>query len=144
MKSKKFIALCKKYGVDPENVIEVTSFEEACTLTKRDPEKLPIVNHLPKEDRNHLIADYKLTTIAKALRGGNEADYTNDSYKYNSVFVVKANKKKPSGFGLSYFVYDGWASLSGVGLRLCFPNRDTARFFGMHFLPLHVDHHLYT
>jgi hypothetical protein len=37
VKSKKFITLCKKYGVNPDKVNEVMSFEQACEITGDDP-----------------------------------------------------------------------------------------------------------
>ncbi|TMI67947.1 MAG: hypothetical protein E6H09_23505 [Bacteroidetes bacterium] len=144
-KSKRFIALCKKYGVDPEKVPEVLTFESACKAVGVSPKKLPGVSHLPVRHRKRLVADYKLTIVAEALRGGKKANY-NDSgeFKYFPVFRVKASEKKPSGFGLSCGDYVFWYSDSFVGVRLCFPTWDQAKFFGMHFLKLHTDHHLYT
>ena len=82
-KSKRFIALCKKYGVDPEKVPEVLTFESACKAVGVSPKKLPGVSHLPVRHRKRLVADYKLTIVAEALRGGKKANY-NDSgeFKY--------------------------------------------------------------
>jgi hypothetical protein len=144
-KSKRFIALCKKYGVDPERVPEVLTFESACKSVGGSSKKLPGVSHLPKKHRKRLIADYKLTIIAEALRGGKKANYHDkNEYKYFPWFVVKADEKRPSGFGLSCVGCAYRGSDSGVGVRLCFPTWDQAKFFGMHFLKLHTDHHLYT
>jgi hypothetical protein len=144
-KSKKFITLCKKYGVDPDNVAEVLNFEDACKITKDNPKKLPIVTGIAKRHQKRQIADYKLSIIAEAMRGGGKADYNDAGEgKYFAVFRVKADKKRPSGFGLSCGYYDLWASGSAVGVRHCFLNSDQAIFFGKHFLALHIDHHLYT
>lgn len=151
-KSKEFLRLCKKYGVDPDNVNEVLSFEAACEITGDDPKSLPIVNKCAARHRKRLISDYKLSIIAEALKTDlsgkksvrRDADYTTSETKYNSVFVVKADSKKRSGSGLSCSDFGLWLSLSNVGVRLCFHNSDTAVFFGKHFLGLHVDHHLYT
>ena len=143
-KSKKFIKLCAKYGVDPENVPEVLDFESACKITGNDPGKLPIVKEIPPKHRNRIVADYKLSIIAEALGGGNP-DYTDtNQYKYFPYFEVKADKKRKSGFGLSYCGYVSWYSISVVGVRLCFPNWDQAKFFGNHFIGLHKDHQLLT
>jgi hypothetical protein len=143
-KSKKFIALCKKYGVNPDVVPEVMDFEAACKITGDDPTQLPIVEHVAARHQKRLLSDYKLSIIAEALKDNKKVDYTTNQFKYNSVFRVKATKKNPSGVGLSYGDYDYWRASSGVGVRLCFPNRDTESFFGQHFLGLHTDHQLYT
>ncbi len=144
-KSKTFIKLCKKYGVNPDNVPEVLSFEDACKITKDDPKKLPVVTGIAARHRKRIVADYQLSIIAEALKGNKKPNYNNTGeYKYNAVFVVKAGKKDPSGVGLSCHVCDGWLSDSHVGVRLCFPNYDIAKFFGQHFIALHTDHHLYT
>jgi hypothetical protein len=144
-KSKKFIALCKKYGVDPEMVPEVLSFEAACKIVGVSPKKLPGVSRVRVKDRKRIIADHKLTIIAEALRGDYVPNYNDTSErKYFAWFQVKADAKRTSGFGLSYHVCVLWSSSSRVGVRLCFPNWDQAKFFGTHFLKLHTDHHLYT
>lgn len=151
-KSKKFIALCNKYGVNPDNVNEVLSFEAACKITGDNPKGLPIVTQCPTRHQKRLISDLKLSVIAEALKtdltgrikNRKDPDYTNTESKYHAVFLVEGTKKKPSGSGLSSDVCGIWLSNSDVGVRLCFPNRDTAIFFGKHFLKLHKDHHLYT
>lgn len=145
-KSKKFLNLCKKYGVDPANIpVEVLSFEEGCKLTGDDPKALPIVKGLPKKRQKKPVADHKLTIIAEAMKGGKNADYTTDEDKYFAVFKVKADKKRPSGFALSADDFSAyWAAGSGVGVRFVFPNWDMAKFFAMHNIALHQDSHLYT
>jgi hypothetical protein len=143
--SKSFLKLCTTYGVDANNIpVEVTTFEKACNLQGLDPKKLPGVSRLPKRHQKRIIADYKLTIIAEAIKDGKHANYTDGSWKYWPVFEVKADDKRPSGFGLSYDDFDDWHSHTSVGVRLCFPNRDQAIFFGKHFLKLHIDHHLLT
>lgn len=145
LKSKKFLALCKKYGVDPEKVREVLSYEEACKIIGVNPKKLPLVSDIPVRHRKRIVADYKLSIIAEALRDKKKPNYndTNEE-KYFPYFRVRANKAKPSGFGLSCDGHDLWRSGTTVGSRLCFQNADTARFFGCHFLKLHIDHQLFT
>ena len=143
-KSKEFVALCEKYGVNPERVPEVISFEAACKITGDNPKKLPVVTDIAKRHQKRSIADYKLSIIADAIRGGKNVDYTNGRWKYHAVFSVEADEKRPSGFGLSYGDFDRWYTSSGVGVRLCFENIDQAIFFGEHFIDLHTDHHLLT
>lgn len=143
-KSKTFKRLCKKYGVDFEKVPEIMTFEDACESQGIDPTKLPVVTDLPERHWKRLVADYKLTIIGEALRQGKNVDYTISDWKYFPVFTVKADKKRLSGFGLSYGDFDYWVADSLVGVRLCFESYDIAKFFGQHFLPLHTDHHLLT
>ena len=143
--SAKHKKLCKKYGVDPELVPEIHSFEAACKDREIDPKKLPIVKGIEKRHQKRIIADYKLSIIAEAIRGGKTADYTNiNEDKWYVRFLVKADAKRPSGFGLSYYDYGLWYSNAHVGVRLCFPHWDQAKFFGMQFMDLHIDHQLYT
>src|ERR1043166_9217096 len=101
-KSKKFIALCKKYGVNPDNVREILSFEAACKDQKVNPKKLPIVKDLPKVHREYMVSHYKSIIIAQALRGNNNFNYTDGSAKYNAVHRVHADAKRPAGFGFSH------------------------------------------
>lgn len=143
-KSKKFIALCKKYGVNPERFeTEITSFEDACKITGDDSNALPIVDGIADKHKNRIISDYKLSVIAQAIRNNKEVDYTDSSAKYFPVFEVKATKKQKSGSGLAFNGYVLWSSLSYVGVRLCLFNADQAIFFSKHFLALHTQHHLY-
>lgn len=144
VKSEEFIKLCKEYGVNPDNVPEVLSFEAACKITGDDSEKLPGITDINPKHSKRVVSDYKLSIIAEAL-GGGDPDYTDmGQYKYNAVFEVDADEDRKSGFGLSFGVFDGWLSRSSVGVRLCFPTRDQARFFGKHFIGLHKDHQLLT
>jgi hypothetical protein len=144
--SKKFIKLCTKYGVGPDNLPnEVLSFEDACEITGDDPTKLPIVKSIAKRHQKRIVRDYQLSIIAEAIKDNRRPDYTDtNEYKRFPVFRVKADKKRPSGFGLSYHDYDYGLSTSSVGVRLCFPNWDMQKFFAEHFLKMHIDHQLYT
>lgn len=144
-KSTAFLRLCKKHDVDPELIPEIKSFEDACKATKTDPKKLPIVSKLPRRHQKRIIADYKLSVIADALRQEKTANYNDPGeYKYFCWFKVKADAKRPSGFGLSVGGSDHWSAYSPVVVRLCFPTRDMAIYFGKQFIKLHVDHHLLT
>jgi hypothetical protein len=143
-KTSKFIKLCKKYGVDPDKVPEILSFEAACKVLRLNPKKLPIVTGIPARHRKRNISDYKLTIIAEAIRGKDKLNYNDTNQaKWFPYFRVKADAKRPSGFGLSFNYYGSWYSYSDVGVRLCFLEWNQAKFFGMHFLKLHEEHHLY-
>lgn len=148
-KSKKFIALCKKYGVDPANVPEIMDFKAACKITGDDPATLTklakFVKNLPRRHQKYMIAAYARPIIAEAFKNNKRPDYTDrNQIKHNAVFLVKADKKRPSGFGLACSDGDDWGTFSCVGVRLSFMNLDTVRFFGMHFMQLHKDYMLYT
>jgi hypothetical protein len=143
--SATFKRLCKKYGVDHTIVPEILSFEAACKATGDNPAKLPIVKGIAIRHQKRITSDYQLSIIADALRKMENVNYNDTSLaKYHAVFAVKADAKRPSGFGLSFDDCGRWHSGSDVGVRLCFHNRDTAIFFGKHFLKLHTDHHLLT
>jgi hypothetical protein len=141
-KSKAFIKLCKKYGVDPDNVPEITSFEDACKALKYNPLKcLPKVSGVPAKHRQALIDHAKLIIIAEAFNNGWTPNWNDSSqYKYYPWFWVKADKKRPSGFGLSYHDYVFTRSFTNVGSRLCFKNSDMAIFAGKHFNELYKNY----
>jgi hypothetical protein len=144
-KSAEFKKLCKKHEVDYTKIPEIKSFEEACEKQGIDPTKLPNVKGLSPRYQKRLIADYKLSVIADALREGKDVNYNDtNEWKHFPVFIVKADEKHPSGFGLSYHGYDHWNSHSTVGVRLCFQDEDVAAYFGKQFIDLHTDHHLLT
>lgn len=147
MKTKKslvFKKFCVSYGVDPDEVPQILSFEDACRATGNNPEAMPVVTGINERHQKRIVADYKLSIIAEALREGKDVDYNGNSAKYFAVFEVEADEKRPSGFGLSCDVYDCWFTYSTVGVRLCFHNLNVVKFFGKHFIELHKDHHLYT
>ena len=153
-KSKEFLQLCEKYGVDPNNVNEVLSYEAACEIMGVDPNSRPIVDGCVERHRKRLTRDYELSIIAEALRAdlsgqeviSRDVNYLNSNERKEfAVFKVQATEEKPSGSRLSCDDFFHWYSYSVVGVRLSFPgNYDAIVFFAKHFLELHVDHLLYT
>lgn len=78
------------------------------------------------------VAFAKLSIIAEALNEGWSPDWENNNEnKYYPWF------KHKSGFGLSYGGYDGWDTYAGVGSRLCFANRETAKYAAETFMELY-------
>lgn len=138
-KSKKFISLCKKYEVDPEAVPEILSLEEAFKLTKRDIKKMPDVSMLDLKFQSFLISGYKTAVLTEAFNTDENGklwipNYNDSSeYKYEIWWNVKADKKHPSGSGLSSYVYGIWFTTSTVPACLCFKSRAIAIFVGKHF-----------
>ena len=76
------------------------------------------------------VAYRKVKLIVKALNEGWTPDWSDsDQYKYFPWF----NMSSSSGAGFSYRAYVGRASYSVVGSRLCFKNRDLAKYAGQQF-----------
>ncbi len=127
----------------------ITDYEAACTFLERDPHALPDVSRLPVDEREYVIANYKLTVIAKAINKealGKEyrPDYTNNTeYKYNAAWWVKATKEKPAGSGFSFAICDYWHTSAHVGSRLCFPSSELALYFAENFQDLHIKNQLF-
>ncbi|QDZ63264.1 hypothetical protein I6H88_13685 [Elizabethkingia bruuniana] len=76
------------------------------------------------------VAYRKVKLIVKALNEGWTPDWSDsDQYKYFPWF----NMSSSSGAGFSFNDCDGWSTLSHVGSRLCFKNRDLAKYAGQQF-----------
>lgn len=76
------------------------------------------------------VAYRKVKLIVKALNEGWTPDWSDsDQYKYFPWF----NMGSSSGAGFSCGVCGGWSAYSGVGSRLCFKNRDLAKYAGQQF-----------
>ena len=106
---------------------QIKTEEDAFNYTGRDIKNLPIVDHLPEEDRAHEIADYKWKVIIAALnKEANEGKkYTHNWFdrtikKHFPWLWVEASEEQPAGFGFSYTgtLYDGSHAI--VGSRLSF------------------------
>jgi hypothetical protein len=116
---QRYEALCKKHGVDPN--------------------ALPDVSKVPEERRKYNLAAERLAVITKCynaedsdgnvLEVGSVPDYSkgNRQFKYEIWFEVVEDKSSVSGFGLSCFVCDSWYSFTGCGGRLCFKDKETAK-----------------
>ena len=122
---------------------KIKTFEDACKALKLSPKALPDVSGLPEKHRNALIAHYKLVIIAEALNEGWQPNWNDsDEYKYYPWFEIKANKKKPAGFGFSYTHYDFWSTHTTVGSRLCFKSRELSDYAAKQFEKLYVEYFL--
>lgn len=119
---------------------KIKSFEDACKHLGLNPNDLPVVDMLPEKDRKSIIAYYKLTIITRALNEGWEPDFSNwDEYKYYNWFYVEENKdQRSSGFrycGTGYTYSD-----ATIGSRLCFKNRELAKYATEQFKELYREY----
>ena len=118
----------------------VTSFEEAAQIKGIDVAAFEKgFDFLPEEHREGLKAVAKIAIINDELNKDADGkswtpDYTNRQPKYELWW----NMGSPSGSGFSYFGFVGWISFSdsGVGSRLVYKDRETARHAREHFSDL--------
>jgi hypothetical protein len=120
---------------------EITSYEAACVAIKEDPNNLPIVSHLSKEEGEDIINNTMLKRIVKAVNLNDDgsvykANYVDGSTKYEMGFGISATKAKPSGVGFSCSFYDDWGSVTRCGSRLAFRSLDRLQHVQEHFKPL--------
>ncbi len=115
----------------------VKTFASACSeLGKSAAKELSRIKGLSKTT----AAYEKLQIIVAALNEGWKPDWDNISeYKYYPWFRVIPDASKPSGFGLSYGVYDFAYINSGVGVRLVFKTRALAEYAGRIFISEYSD-----
>src|ERR1035437_5555493 len=94
-----------KKSVKPSTVFDyktIKTFEDACKKLGVDPSKLPDVSGILEEFAKPIIAAYKLMIIYKAINNGWKPNWSNsDQYKYYPWFYVLS-----SGFGFSCTHYD--------------------------------------
>lgn len=82
---------------------------------------------------SHILYKQQAVVIAKALNEGWIADYTNiDQTKYEPRFYYAS-----SAGGFVCHGYDGWATSTAVGSRLCFHSSELAKYFGTQFIEIH-------
>lgn len=119
---------------------KIKSFEDACKHLGLNPNDLPVVDMLPEKDRKSIIAYYKLTIITRALNEGWEPDFSNwDEYKYYNWFYVEENKDQRSS-GLRYYGACYTLTDTYFGSRLCFKNRELAKYATEQFKELYREY----
>lgn len=120
-KSKEFIELCQKYGVDPNVIPEILSYEEACKVLRLDP----------KKDRD---AMQRTIVICEAFR--KELKFKVNYKDRNQRRWFPVHEMTPSGLVFSSTFYEDWSSSSDadVGAPFVFPSSPVAKFVGIHFL----------
>lgn len=119
---------------------KIKSFEDACKHLGLNPNDLPVVDMLPEKDRKSIIAYYKLTIITRALNEGWEPDFSNwDEYKYYNWFYVEENKDQRS-WGFRYLGTCYAYAITLIGSRLCFKNRELAKYATEQFKELYREY----
>ena len=123
---------------------KIKTYEDACKKLGISPKSLPGVSKLPVKDRKAIIAHYKLVKIAQALNDGWQPNWNDSSeYKYYPWFRVAADDKRPSGFGFSATLCDGWYTGTIVGSRLCFKSSALALYAGKQFKKLYQEYFIF-
>ena len=119
---------------------QIKSFNEACKIAKVSPKDLPDFSMLPKKHQKSMLAYYKLIIIAQVLNEDWEPSWNDkNEYKYFAWFEIKADAKRPAGFGFSHTHCDGWYVGASVGSRLCFKTRELAEYAGKQFESIYND-----
>ena len=119
---------------------KIKSFEDACKHLGLNPNDLPVVDMLPEKDRKSIIAYYKLTIITRALNEGWEPDFSNwNEYKYYNWFYVEENKDQRSS-GFRYYDSGYTRTDATIGSRLCFKNRELAKYATEQFKELYREY----
>lgn len=112
----------------------IKTFEDACVALGIDPTKLPDVSMLDAADGKALLAQYKLTIIARALNGGWTPDWNNGQWdKYYPWFWMSSSR------GFSVYDYGHDLDPSVVGSRLCYKSEEVAEYAGTQFTDLYKD-----
>lgn len=134
----------KKSAKDNADLLLKKHYAEACKKTGRDPKAFPEVSHLSKKDRRPIILHYMLMVVTESYNGDWKPNWNNSSeYKYYPWFWVKADAKRPSGFGFSGTRYDFTNSITNVGSRLCFKSSSDALDAAKKFEKLYLEYLLY-
>jgi hypothetical protein len=121
---------------------QITSFEEAC-LALNISSQLPSFDAAPVKHQKALIAHYMLIIIVECINDGWQPDWSDGGQKKWELYPdLVEEPKNPSGFGLSYHVYDFWFTFTTVGSRLCFKSEDAAKHCFETFKQLWEDYFL--
>lgn len=116
----------------------VKSYTDACNVLGIEPmneQDMKEQGYRPDE-----IARRKLETITEALNEGWKPDWNNtNEYKYYPYFYIEENAKAQGTAGLACAntIYAASYTSAGIGSRLCFHDRETARYAGRTFTELY-------
>jgi hypothetical protein len=123
---------------------KIESYEEACEFLKRDPNAKPDVSKLPEDEGIYIVNHYELMVINMAINKKRKPDYTKKSeWKYYPIWVVEADKERPSGFALSHPGCVYWAADTGVGSRFALYSEEDALYSAKQFEEKHKINQLF-
>ena len=115
----------------------IKSFDDACKKLGIDPKALPDVSMISEEFRKAVIAAYKLFIIFKSINDGWDADFTNpDQIKY---FPWLGVNPAGSGFDFSNSNYHYDYTITTVGSRLCTDTSEKALYISEQFREEYAD-----
>jgi hypothetical protein len=122
------------------NYKTIKTFEDACKKLGVDPTKLPDVSGILEEFAKPIIAAYKLMIIFKAINNGWKPNWSNwQQYKYYPWLEILS-----SGFGFSVTYYGYGNTDTVVGSRLCTDTSEKAMYIATQFEDLYQDYFLYS
>jgi hypothetical protein len=112
---------------------KIKTWEDVCKKVGIDPNNLPTVPQgTPDQIGKHLIATFKLIYVAMALNGKTwKPDWSNSEGKYYPYWDMEN--------GISLVVVDYYCGDSSVPSRLCFKSREIALYAAETFLDLYKD-----
>ena len=109
----------------------IKSYDDACKKVGVDPQALPDVSMIPEEFRKAIINCYKLYIIFKAINNGWIPDWSKfNQGKYYPWFKVLSSG---SGFAFSFSDYHYDGTITAVGSRLCTDTSEKALYIGKQF-----------
>lgn len=108
------------------------TLEDCCRRNNYDPSDIKVTVPAQLSKFNDSIQAYVECLIeAEAIRNGKEVDYSNDSMKWEPLFIYKPGVG--FSFDHSYHVY----SDATLGSRLSFPEKEQSDYFATQFLTTH-------
>lgn len=120
----------------------IKTFEDACKALGIEP-TLPDFSSSPVKHQKAFTAHYKLVIIAEAINAGWQPNWADtDEYKWQLWPDVEEVEGSASGFGLSYDGYAYRGTITVVGSRLCFKDREKAKYCFETFKTLWEDYFL--
>lgn len=121
---------------------DIKSYEDACLVNGDDPKVFPDYSMLPKDEAEYHLNHFKLVRIIKALNKVAAPNWKPDFVKGNTKYypwpTVKADKKRPSGFGFSYSCFGYDFSITTVGSRLCFASSELTLYALKQFEAMYI------
>ena len=119
----------KKEDKDLTIMDRVQTIEDAFKIRGLNPAHLPGLDNIPKEFHRMITRGYELMIVINVLNEGWVADPTNrNEYRHTPWVEIVVDKSKPSGFGFSGTVYNGWCTRTTVAARLSLRNSELAMF----------------